>query len=52
MTRIRLQIIGKVVYGYARIKLASKGFVIDTAAVAITDEIIKLAHKKLLEKMG
>lgn len=47
MTCVRLQIIGKVVYGHAWIKLASKGFVIDTAAVAITDEIIKLANKKL-----
>jgi hypothetical protein len=47
MTRIQLQIIGKVVHGHARIKLASKGFAIDTTAIAITHEIIKLANKKL-----
>lgn len=47
MARIRLQIVGKVVYGHARIKLASKGFAIDTAAITITYEIIKLANKKL-----
>lgn len=47
MACIWLQVIGKVVYTHAWINLASKGFAVDTAAIAITDEIIKLANKKL-----
>lgn len=52
MARIRLQIIGEVLFSHARIKLASIGFVVDAAAIAVADEVIKLANKELSEKLG
>lgn len=47
MTRVRLQVIGKVVCGYAWVKLASKVLAIDPVAIAIADEVVKLANEKL-----
>lgn len=50
MTRVRLQVIGKVVCGHAWVKLASKVLAIDTVAIAIADKVVKLANEKLREK--
>ncbi len=52
MACVRLQIISEIVQGHTWIELASKGFTIDAAAIAVTDEIIKLANKKLQENIG
>jgi hypothetical protein len=47
MTRVWLQVIGKIFCSHARIQLASKVCAIDTVAIAITDVVIKLANEKL-----
>lgn len=47
MPCIWLQIIGKVIYAHAWINLAGKVLAVDTAAIAIADEIIKFTNKEL-----
>lgn len=52
MTRLRLQVRDKVLCRHARIKQVSIVCGIDAVAIAIADEVIKLAGEKLREKNG
>lgn len=50
VTRLRLQVIGKIGCSHARIKRVNIVCGIDAVAIAITDVVIKLAGEKLREE--